>query len=206
VSTTTRWGVLLVCVALFAATGTALGRKNTHPDRLRFSLFPAEIGRWSGSDVRIANSALEVLELTDYLSRDYRRSHQKVNLYVGFHGSQQRGSLIHSPAHCLPANGWYVEHESLVPMPGRDDGTLVNRMEVAYGKHRDIVYYWYQGRGRIIAGEFTSAVYRAFDVALYNRSDEALVRFITENRGRNEERMREFIAEVMPRLEIYLPE
>jgi hypothetical protein len=90
-------------------------------------------------------------------------------------------------------------------MPGRDDGTLINRMEVAFGDQSQIVYYWYQGRGRIVSDSLVSAVYRAIDVALLNRSDEALVRFHTDASPEAEKAMRSFIAEIAPRLDPFLP-
>jgi len=204
-STASRWLILLVCIGLFGAVGSTLGRKHSYPDRLEFSAFPDTIGEWTGKSVKIRNSTLEQLKLTDYLSRRYRRGTDGVDVYVGFHGSQQRGAVIHSPAHCLPANGWYIVDERLVPMPGREDGTRINRIEVAFGDQRKIVYYWYQGRGRIVADSLESAVYRAVDVALLNRSDEALVRFHTRGTPESEAAMRSFIAEIAPRLDLFLP-
>jgi EpsI family protein len=206
VTTATRWLVLLICVGVFGLAGTTLGRKHTVPERLKFSLFPNEIAGWTGKRVPIENRALKQLRLTDYLSRRYRRGEEQIELYVGFHGRQQRGTVIHSPAHCLPANGWYIVDQSRIPLPGNEDGPLINRMEVAFGEERSVVYYWYQGRGRILADELVSALYRAVDVALFNRSDEALVRFHSDATPEAEESMRRFIAEVAPGLGAYLPD
>jgi EpsI family protein len=204
-STVQRWLLLLVCIGLFGLVGMTLGRKHTFPDRLEFSIFPNTIAGWTGRPVKIRNTTLRQLRLTDHLSRRYRRGEEQVHIYVGFHGSQQRGAIIHSPAHCLPANGWYIVDERLVPMPGREDGTLINRMEVAFGEQRKVVYYWYQGRGRILSDSLVSALYRSVDVALLNRSDEALIRFHTNASREDEESMSGFIAEVAPRLEPFLP-
>jgi EpsI family protein len=205
VSTASRWLVLLGCLLLFGAAGAQLGQKHTFPPREEFAGFPAQIGDWTGKPVAIENSTLRLLSLTDYLSRNYESGEHTINLYVGFHGSQQRGTVIHSPAHCLPANGWYIVDEGRVPLPGRDDGVTVNRMEVKFGKRHQVVYYWYQGRGRVVSDEFVSAAYRALDVALTNRSDEALVRFTTTADPASEAAMRAFIAQIVPRLDPYLP-
>ena len=140
------------------------------------------------------------------LGSPYVREGDVVNVYVGFHGTQERGSVLHSPQHCLPANGWYIASRERVTLPELGPDRPVNRLEVALGPNRQLVYYWYQGRGRILAGEYQSALYRAWDSATQNRTDEALVRFIVPYKDeQSESRLREFIGEFVPLLPAYLP-
>lgn len=200
-----RWQVLLLCLVAFAGAGALLSRDPEIPPRTSFREFPHRVQGYRSRDVPVDNLALAQLKLTDYLSRDYVQGDRSINLYIGFHGSQRRGDINHSPAHCLPANGWYIAKHERVPMPGTENGPLVNRMEIAYGEQRDIVYYWYQGRGRILAGEVTAAGLRAVDMALHNRGDEAIVRFITRDGAGAEGDLREFIEQINPLLDPYLP-
>ena len=106
----------------------------------------------------------------------------------------------------MPANGWYILERDQVPLPGGPPDVRINRMLVAYGQSRSLVYYWYQGRGRILADEYLATLYRAVDAALRNRTDESLVRFIVGYDGEDSERrLREFVEAFVPLLPPYLP-
>jgi EpsI family protein len=201
-----RWRVLAAVMALFLLTGLVLTREHETPERATFEHFPVQVAGYESRRVPVSNAALRMLDLTDYVSRNYMRDGREINLYVGYHGRQQQGSVIHSPSHCLPANGWFIESREAVPMPGRPDGALVNRMVVGYGDDRQLVYYWYQGRGRVVDDEYEQVLWRAADVALRNRSDGALVRFGTGGDDAEADRaLREFIEEVAPLLDPYIP-
>ncbi len=202
-----RWQVLFVAFALFGAGGWVFARDHLIPPRTEFSLFPALPG-WTSTLEPVSNDALRVLKPTDYLSRNFRREAdgRLVNVYVGYHGKQLRGGAIHSPRLCLPANGWQIISLERVPMPGDSTGTEINRMVVGHGRERQLVYYWYQGRGHVTASEYTSFLYRTLDVARQRRSDEALVRFGTAGDDAAAERaLEEIILEVAPRLESFVP-
>jgi EpsI family protein len=207
VSLTRRWQVLAGVALLFAVSASLFGHADFVPERSSLEYFPREVAGYKGRDIPVSNAALRQLELTDYLSREYKRDGRQINVYVGFHGNQGRRSLIHSPQHCLPANGWYIAGHERVPLPGGAPGTRVNRLEAAYGKQEALIYYWYQGRGRTVPGEIQAALLRALDAAMLSRTDEALVRFITTGNGDGaEEDLRAFIQAFLPLLPRYIPE
>jgi EpsI family protein len=207
VSLVRRWQSLAGILLLFALGSAWLGRADVVPDRSPFEVFPREVAGYAGRHISVSNAALQQLDLTDYLSREYVRNGRRINVYVGFHGSQGRRSVIHSPQHCLPANGWYIASHDRVPIPGGPPERRVNLLEAAYGPERALIYYWYQGRGRVVPGEYMSALARAFDAVWLNRSDEALVRFITAKDGDSAEKdLREFIEAFVALLPRYLPE
>ncbi len=201
-----RWQALAGSMLLFAGVAYVVGRADYIPERRSLEYVPIEVAGYVGKHVPVSNEALRQLDLTDYLSRNYVREGEVVNVYVGFHGTQERGSILHSPQHCLPANGWYIASRERVTLPELGPDQPVNRLEVALGPNRQLVYYWYQGRGRILAGEYQAALYRAWDAATQNRTDEALVRFIVPYKDKqSESRLREFIEEFVPLLPPYLP-
>ncbi len=202
-----RWQALAVSMLLFAGVAYVVGKADYVPKRRSLEYFPIEVAGYAGKHVPVSNEALRQLDLTDYLSRNYTRDGQIVNVYVGFHGTQERGSILHSPQHCLPANGWYIASRERVTLARLGPDRPVNRLEVAFGPNRQLVYYWYQGRGRVLAGEYQAALFRAWDAATQNRTDEALVRFITDDDDEDSERrLREFITEVVTLLPAYLPD
>ena len=207
-TTARRWQVLSACLLAFLIVGLQLTRDHREPERPVFDSFPWDFNGYSSHTVPVSNRALELLNLTDYVSRNYTRESdgRVVNLYVGYHGAQRQGSTIHSPNHCLPANGWFIQDRQRIPMPGNLDNPLVNRMVVASGDQRQLVYYWYQGRGRVVHDEFLAVLYRAADVALLNRSDEALVRIsVSGDDPAAEAVLIDFLRLVVPKLEPYIP-
>src|SRR5262249_54456539 len=105
-----------------------------------------------------------------------------VNLYVAYYASQRTGQSAHSPRSCLPGGGWNIldfgQHE--VPgVAGNGSPLHVNRAVVQYGADRQLVYYWFQERGRNITNEYLVKWYLVEDALLRNRTDGALVRLIT---------------------------
>ncbi len=202
-----RWQVLAAAMAVFVVSSIVFSREHITPERLAFDRFP-EIPDYSSEFVPVANEALRVLQLTDYLSRNFvARDGRTINLYVGYHDKQVRGAgHSHSPLLCLPANGWEILELESVPMPGQSDGPSVNRVVVGFGEARQIVYYWYQGRGHVAATQLDSLLRRTLDVAVRGRSDEALVRFGTSGADDAADRLlRQFIEQVAPRLDPFLP-
>jgi EpsI family protein len=207
VSRVRRWQILGGFLLLFVCADLVFGRADFVPERRSFDVFPREIAGYAGRHVPVSNEALRQLDLTDYLSRNYEKDGRLINVYVGFHGSQRRGSVIHSPQHCLPANGWYIVGREQVPLPGGPPGVVVNRMEVAFRTSRQLIYYWYQGRGRVVAGEYVATVYRSLDAGIRGRTDEALVRFATSyDDDGSEKALQDFVRAVTPHLPAYLPE
>lgn len=100
-------------------------------------------------------------------------------LFVGYFGKQLEGSTIHSPRNCLPGGGWEpVEHRRVPLETERYSGT-VNRYVIQNRTgERALVYYWYQGRGRIAANEFLVKWDLLRDAVVKRRTDEALVRLV----------------------------
>ncbi len=201
-----RWQVMVGVAALFVLGAVLFARAETVPDRLRFSIFPTEVAGFQSRSIPVSNQALRTLKLTDYLSRSYHQDGIPIGVYVGYHGIQRQGTSIHSPLHCLPGAGWSVLESRRIPMPGDPKGRSINRLLVGSGEERQVVYYWYQGRGRVITDEFAAYWYQLQDIALRNRSDAALVRFMV--RGDDtpaEEAMRHLIEAFVPLLDAYVP-
>ena len=46
------------------------------------------------------------------------------------------------------------------------------------GLDRQVVLYWYQGRGRVVANEYVNKLFLMWDAARLNRTDGGLVRII----------------------------
>ncbi|HEX9892586.1 MAG TPA: EpsI family protein [Gemmatimonadales bacterium] len=140
---------------------------------------PPEIAGYRGRDQRVNEEEQRVAGMDSYLLRIYQRdSTDGFSLYVGYYEAQTQGKTIHSPKNCLPGAGWEpVESRPLtVALPTGE--MTVNRYLLEKGSSRAIVYYWYQGRGRVSWNEFAVKWELLRDKALHGRSEEALVRIV----------------------------
>ena len=87
----------------------------------------------------------------------------------------------------------------------------VNRVVIQKGEERQLAFYWYQERGRVIASEYASRLFLMLDAARYGRTDGALVRLLTPvgsdagDAERAASRLIEFVRTIFPRLNGYLP-
>jgi EpsI family protein len=126
-----------------------------------------------------------VLGVDDYIIRSYFGPRLGLGLYVGFYTSQRQGDTIHSPLNCLPGAGWQPVEQGRTTIMVRDNATStstrpieVNRVVIEKGLDRQLVYYWYQSRDRVVASEYWGKIYTVLDAVKYNRTDAALVRVV----------------------------
>ena len=73
-----------------------------------------------------------------------------------------------------------------------------------------LVYYWFEERGRRIANEYWMKWYLLVDAVMRNRTDGALVRLTTlvgpsEDIAKADERLRDFLQVLVPRLPPFVP-
>lgn len=163
-----------------------LGRTAIRPDRiltpsLPLSAFPGSVADFEKqADQLLSSAELRVLEPDDYLLRTYREAAgTDMTLFVAFYGQQTRNASIHSPRNCLPGSGWEPVQHDRIETPTAYGTSQINRYLVEHGSgSRALVYYWYQGRGRIAANEYTVKLDLLRDALFRRRTDEALVRLV----------------------------
>jgi EpsI family protein len=142
---------------------------------------PAPAGYERITDVTVAEEERKVAGMSDYVMRVFQKADTLdpgYSVYVGYYDYQVQGKTIHSPRNCLPGAGW-EQVESGVRMVRTADGTFpVNRFVLANAGQQAVVYYWYQGRGRVEASEYRVKWNLLRDAALTGRTEEALVRIV----------------------------
>ena len=190
----TRIGILGVCLLLGAAVIAKASRTEEVPPRAPFAEFPFQHGAWQGQNTEpFTEEILKVLGADDYLSRFYRQQNTYVGLYIGYYKSQRQGDTIHSPLNCLPGAGWQPLSKSYLPITvvdhaGVPQEIVVNRYVIEKGLEQQVVLYWYQSHGRVIANEYRSKIFMVYDAARLNRSDAALVRVTSPRMSTDSER------------------
>jgi len=204
--------VVILMTAAFLLQG--MSRRETIPVRNSFADFPLRIGEWSGKASWLRSDILEVLKVDDYLMREY--SDEKgppLGLYVGYYKSLQQGASYHSPKNCLPGNGWYIARTGKTRVDAfarHRQAVEINQVVILKGLDKQLVLYWYQDRGRIIASEYWGKIYLVLDTIMKNRTDGALVRVTVpfteeDDEGVVLDRGRAFVGKIFPLLESYLP-
>ena len=204
--------VLLLFATLAAANGIDF-RQKLVPAR-SFSEFPLELSGWKGSRTKMEQLYLDTLKLDDYAMADYRDPQGKtVSFYAAYYGSQTKGKSIHSPATCLPGSGWVFEESGGVEVPlAQPAGAMrVNRAYMQKGGMKELTYYWFPQRGRILTSAWQLKFYTFWDALTRRRTDGALVRVITpvyqtEQLAEAEVRLQGFTREITPVLERFIPQ
>jgi len=205
----------VVMVAIVAVSSFAMPeRVELQVARQDFSEFPLDVNGWKGRNDRLEQIYLNELKLDDYLLSDFTDGQQHtINFYVAYYASQRKGESAHSPRTCIPGGGWEMkglaEHEvtgiNINGIPLR-----VNRAIIQLGEQRQLIYYWFQQRGRVITNEYLVKWFIFWDALTRNRSDGSLVRIITplapgESEASGDARLVEFSKAVTQRLAEFVP-
>jgi exosortase D (VPLPA-CTERM-specific) len=210
---------MIAAVALMGAVtllhASLPNRVEQVPQRDDFVLFPLAIDAWHGKNERLQQIFVDSLKLDDYLLADFARDDgAAVNLYSAYYGSQSKDKTTHSPRTCIPGGGWVMSD-----FAQREIGDIrvnglplrVNRTVIQMHDQRQLVYYWFQQRGRVITSEYMVKWYLFWDALTRNRSDGALVRVTTVLRpGQSidsaDAYLHDFLRSAVPQLSRYIPD
>jgi exosortase D (VPLPA-CTERM-specific) len=212
--------MLLVFALMFTlaaiVSSTMLNHVSRYPDRRTLDQFPSQLGSWSGSPQTLNWDIERVLAADDYLMSDFldksKPDQQGVNLLVSYYRSQTEGSGIHSPEVCIPAGGWEVSkwEQIEIALAGVSVTPFkVNQAIIQKERERQLVYYWFEQRGRRITNDYVAKAFTVWDSVTLGRSDGALIRVITPIVGNDvsaaQKRLNELLVQVMPRLPDFVP-
>ena len=206
--------VACLTATLSAAWALAPAREAQAAPREPFALFPLTLDGWQGSAAALAPGIEYVLGADDYLAAFYRAPGEAegVDVFLSYYLSQTDGSAIHSPEVCLPGAGWEVAAIEPVTVALPSGASLrLNRALIQKGLERQLVYYWFEGRGRRLTGDFAAKFYTLADSLTRGRTDGGLVRLITpvgagEAEAAAEARLQRFLAAGLDRLPRFIPE
>ena len=187
------------------------------PERDSFALFPRSIGAWNSYTIPLEPATEKVLGASDHINAVFTLPGQNetyVNFFSAYYDKQTEGSGIHSPEVCLPVGGWEVF--SIEPTPVTIPDTIygdftLNRAVIEKGLSRQLVYYWFEQRGKRMTNDYLAKAMVVYDSLTIGRTDGALVRFVTpinpdETEADADRRLQSFMSELLPRLPRYIPE
>jgi exosortase D (VPLPA-CTERM-specific) len=178
---------IVAVLAIVLGLGVMLGLGNRQPelaDRKTLTEFPMTSADWVGRANVLEGDIQKALGADEYLLVDYSSTQglPPVNLLVSYYASQTNGSGMHSPEVCIPAGGWEVSRwgQYNVTLANSTFGQLkVNRAIIQKGQSKQLVYYWFEQRGRHVTSDYWAKAYTVWDSISRGRSDGALVRVVT---------------------------
>jgi EpsI family protein len=209
--------VQILTVLLLAQAALYYGRARA-PERVplvkELDEFPRQVEEWQFWREGVVDpEAVDVLKADDVLNRFYTRpgASGPTNLFVAYFKSQRRGVRPHSPKNCLPGSGWTPTTSTIaaIQVPGMSAPIEVNRYIVEKGPAKQVVLYWYQSHGRVIASEYRALLYSVLDSARSNRTDTAMVRIVVPvlegEVAAADKEATEFVRSAFPSLVTYFP-
>lgn len=223
-------GITMIVAA--ATTYRITDRIENTPDRARFVSFPAQIDNWQSKKQYLDPNIEKALGFEDYILADYtiprnllepqlpqsrpRSDFQRsmpINFYVAYYSSQRKGVSPHSPRVCIPGGGWLITEFDRIEIELANGAQIlpINRAIIERDSVRQLVYYWFDQRGRKMSNEYLMKWHLVKDAIFMNRTDGALVRVTTpifagEDIVVAENRLKMFIDNISPNLTNYLPD
>jgi exosortase D (VPLPA-CTERM-specific) len=185
------------------------------PKRASLATFPLQISGWNGHPETMERVYQDALQFDDYLLADYQDGDASpVNLYIAYYNSQRKGEAVHSPRSCLPGGGWQFrdfDQRTLNGVKINGQPLRVNRTLIELGNQRQLVYYWFQQRGRVVTNEFAVKWFLFWDALTRHRSDGALIRLIVplppaSDESAADRRLTDFASRIAPTLPHFVPD
>jgi EpsI family protein len=165
-------------LALGCVLTLAVNRQQRTPLTLPLDSIPMTLAGRRGSAGSIPSDQERAAGVSRYLLRRYAGDEAPFEVYVGYYDQQTQGKTIHSPKNCLPGSGWEALNQSTRTLVTAVGTETVNQYLLQNKQQRALVFYWYQGRGRVASNEYRVKWELLRDSALRGRSEEALVRIV----------------------------
>lgn len=185
-------------------------RSDQVPERQPLTSFPLTIDKWASREYRLPPLVEEVAGASDYFYGDFRSDSGVVNLYVSYYETQRQGRIPHSPAVCIPGDGWRIVSASPVSIDGHQEFE-VNRLVMEKGSRTVLAYYWLKQGARMYREELLARLDLIRLSALERRTDGALIRLVaelgpTEGVADVDARLVGFARSLTPILPAYVPD
>lgn len=208
-----RSGTFVALLALLLATVVTLrsDARSAEPIVIDLEAVPMQLGSWQGAPgVALDPAARETLRLDRYLRRGYRGpAGGRAALYVGYWKKQTGDyqAAKHSPALCLPANGWEVISSGKRTLQIDGAPLTVNTLKAEYKNRESLFYYWFFNGTTTYTEEWLTLLKISFGAVTEGRSDGGIVEVSTSLERGNpnaeaeaHERLQSFVSELQPKL------
>ena len=186
-----------VCIAYFS-------KVNDTPPLRNFSEFPMQISNWHGKKSYFNENVYKILGVDDSILATYFNAEgENVQLYAGYYTSQREGEIIHSPKNCMPGSGWSIASIEPVTINHANNAggqARINKVILVNGSQKQVMFYWFHSRGRIIRSEYAQKIFLVWDSILRHRTDGSFIRLISPVTAGNEQQATEYLKQFSEKL------
>jgi len=202
-------GVVL-CALILVSSKLFLTVYYPEPVELKNHLntFPVEIGEWTGQDVPPLYKGFQELAVDHELSRMYRKkTGETLWFYIGYFDDQNQGKKLVS----YKTEELFLDTTKTEVRLGGNHEIEVNKKVIMHNRQQgNLMLFWYEINGRIVSNKFMAKFYTAWDAITRKRTNGAVIMLMSDVNGREAvqevfSKNEEFIQEIAPLLENYLP-
>ena len=168
------FAILIMVLGMFARTSGVI-----IPERSAFISFPQKLDGRVAKKQQLTKVEQDVLRMTDYFLGNYEQADSPpISLFIGYFEAQSKGQAPHSPKTCIPGGGWEITSMQTIAVPHGEKLLPVNRVVIAKGKYRQLVYYWFQQGANSFANSYAAKIDILWRGIVSSRTDGALVRLV----------------------------
>jgi EpsI family protein len=210
-------GKALIAILILIAFGGFGAYVRSHQAEIErpadYIQIPLETDKYLGLETRFPEYTYDILKADTTTLRMYtdRITGDVYWLFVAYFSSQKYGSQIHSPIHCVPGGGYRI-HTIKPHLIRLEDGRdlAVRRLLVESKRRREVMFYWFETRGGVIASEYGLKFDLMKNSVLLMPTDAAICRVnvplpVTADFDEAAARAEQFIRDIYPSLENALP-
>jgi EpsI family protein len=213
---------LIVCLIIlslfFVGFKSMIYNDVEHEPRLNFKNFPINFGDWKGKDsAGLDIRSLDILKLSNYATRTYTDSKGRmITLYIGYWANQtgEYQAAKHSPALCLPSNGWQTLHLDNINLTKDqfnflDKDIPIRRVIGTKRSNKDLFYYWFFSGTQYYSQEWYAIFKLSMSNLFFGRSDGGIIEISAEITGNKsfeenlkltDETIKDFVKDFFPHL------
>ena len=175
-----------------------------------FEEFPASHAGWRmAGQSGLSTDVLQILKPSDYLSRRYvANDGTAVDMYLSFFNGGPDSGGIHSPKHCMPGSGWFEMSSQRTTLELGGETVKLVRAVYAMGEQRELIYYWFDMRGKTMSDEYSLKLAEIKGSMFHNRRDQSFIRISVQARDNVEaaqKQVEDFLRDFFPVIREYLP-
>lgn len=178
-SSLAKWVIASAFFILFGGAGTGVRHLQVSASGApAFEQIPFEVAGYAGSEERFDAYQYDILKADTTTLRRYQNgAGESIWLFVAYFSSQEYGSQIHSPRHCLPGSGYDILSLKSSEIAIAEGKILTaNLLLLGNEKRRELMIYWFETRAGVITTEFGLKTDLMKNALMFRPTDAAIVR------------------------------
>ena len=176
--------VAMLIVTGFFSVHLFFQEKTSH-DKLNISLFPRQIGDWTGEDIKLTEKEYSILETRNLILRKYvNPAGDKLLLFIIY--SETNRSVFHPPEVCLIGSGVEIADKKVEEVKGDKYAFMTNKLYLKKENSRELILYCYKAGKLYMDNYYFQQAYLALHQIFGRRIPGATIRVSMPMNGSEE--------------------